>query len=184
MTEQPTSNGTSFLSRLDEYWVKRTIKPVAAANERLLSVCHEHWIKYVFPAFLYAALIGTSMLLFYFAALMAPSILGVSLFLFILGLALLCITHHWFFWLLLAESQAHIILTNKRVIHIHESLLWREEMVEISFERMKTVEAHKTNILQSVLNYGALEFEGKTRISRVPHPGTIARQIEQAMGMI
>ena len=41
-----------------------------------------------------------------------------------------------------------------------------------------------TGDLQSVLNYGTLEFEGKAKITRVPHPGTLAREIEQAMGMI
>ncbi len=184
MHEQQTSNGTFFLSKLDQYWVKRAIKPVVMPNERLLSVSHEHWIKYVFPSFLYVALTGTSLLLLYFAALFAPSVLGVALFLFILGVTLLFVTHHWFFWFLLAESQAHIIITNKRVIHIHESLLWREEMVEVSFEKMKTVEAHKRNIFQSVLNYGTLQFEPMVKIRLVSHPGALARQIEQAMGMI
>ena len=184
MSEQPTSNGTSFRSKLDQYWVKRSIKPAVIPNERLLSVSHEHWIKYVFPSFLYVVLMGASVLLFYFAALTTPSVLGVSLFLFTLALLLLFVTHHWFFWFLLAESQAHIIVTNKRVIHIHESLLWREEMVEVSFEKMKTVEAHKKNIFQSVLNYGTLQFEPMVKFRLVSHPGTLARQIEQAMGMI
>jgi hypothetical protein len=50
--------------------------------------------------------------------------------------------------------------------------------------KMKTIEAHKNNILQTVLNYGTLEFEGKGKMTRIPHPGSLAMQIEQAMGMI
>lgn len=185
MNQQSPSEGLSFLSRLDHYWIKRPVaKPAILNKESLIFISSEHWIKYVFPTFLYSVLMGSSMFLFYVATLSAPTASGFSLFLFIVSLFLLFITQHWFFWLLLAESQAHIIMTNKRVIYIHESLLWREEMVEISFEKMKTVESHKTNLLQSVLNYGTLQFESLMKIKRVPHPGTLARQIEQAMGLI
>lgn len=183
--QDPPTNGSAILSKLNQYWVKRPVeKPAIMPNEQLLSVSREHWIKYVFPSFLYIALGGTSILLFYFSALSASSVMGLSHGVFILALVLLFVTHHWFFWFLLAESQAHIIVTNKRVVWIHESLLRKEEMIEVSFEKMKTVEAHKKNILQIVLNYGMLDFEGKAKIFRVPHPGTLAMRIEQAMGMI
>lgn len=185
MDQQSPLDGLSFLSRLDRYWIRRPVaKPVITSNESLRLISAEHWIKYVFPCFLYIVLMGGGALLLYVSTVSAPAAFGMSATLFLLGLIILFVTQHWFFWFLLAESQAYIIVTNKRVISIRESLLWREEMLEISFEKMKTVESHKQNFLQYVLNYGTLQFESATAITRVPHPGTMARQIEQAMGMI
>ncbi len=185
MNQQSPSGELSFLSKLDQYWIKRPVgKPAIMHKEDLIFISKEHWIKYVFPCFLYGVLMGGGVLLLSVAAAGTPASFGVSGFLFVLALLLLIITQHWFFWFLLAESQAHIIVTNKRVVHIRESLLWREEMLEITFEKMKTVESHKKNILQYVLNYGTLQFESATKIRHVPHPGTLAREIEQAMGMI
>lgn len=185
MEQQSAPDGLSLLSRLDRYWIRRPVaKPVITSNESLLLISPEHWIKYVFPCFLYIVLMGGAALILYGAIVSAPSSFAVSAMLFLVGLVILFVTQHWFFWFLLAESQAHIIVTNKRVISIRESLLWREEMVEVSFEKMKTVESYKQNFLQYVLNYGALQFESATAIRHVPHPGTMAKQIEQAMGMI
>ncbi len=180
---EPT-DGTSFLSRLDRYWVRRPPAQVPVlSNEHLICVSPEHWIKYVFPSIIYMALVLVSLLAIWFSSLVAETAGRTSLFVFLFALVLLFFTHHWFYWYLLAESQAHIIVTSKRVIRIHENLLWREDMVDVSFEKMKTVEAHKLNLLQAVLNYGTLEFEAKAKITRVPHPGTLAMKIEQAMGM-
>ncbi|MBI5156343.1 hypothetical protein HZA45_03665 [Candidatus Peregrinibacteria bacterium] len=185
MTNESPANGLSLLSRLDRYWIKRPAPgPVLTAHERLICISTEHWIKYVFPSLLYALLMGTSAFFLYLAVLAAPSIHGLSLFFTVAALAVFFLFHHWFFWFLLAESQAHIIVTSRRIVYIHERLLRQEEMVEVSFEKMKTVEARKSNILQIILNYGSLDFESKAKLTRVPHPGTLAMRIEQAMGMI
>ena len=177
-------NGTSFLSGLNRFWIKRRQEKPVILNENLIAVSPEHWIKYFFPTFIYIVLMAGGLSLFYAAILNASTDAGTFYTLFIVSISLVFITHHWFFWFILAESQAHIIVTSRRVVHVHEVLLFHEEMVKVSFERVKTVEVHKDNILQSVLNYGTLVFEGRGAIQRVPHPGTIARQIEQAMGMI
>lgn len=185
MNMESNSDNMSFLSRLDRYWVKHPLaKPLLVPNEYLICISPEHWIKYLFPSFLYVALMVSGGILVSVAALSAPSGLSFFTTLFLPALLLLFVTHHWFFWFLLAETQAHIIVTNRRVVYIHESLLWREEAVEVSFEKMKTVEAHKKNIMQSLLNYGTLQFESATTIKRVPHPGTLAKNIQQAMGML
>ena len=184
MADTPPLNGTSIFSKLEGYWTKRPAeKPIIKNNETLIAVYHEHWIKYVFPVFLYVILMTAGFILLYGAVLSVTSI-AVFYTLLIIAIILLFGTHHWFFWYLLAESQAHIIITNRRVVYVHENILLEEQMLEVTFEKMKTVEAHKENFLQSVLNYGTLQFESSTKIKRVPHPGTIARQIEQAMGMI
>lgn len=172
------------LSVLDRYWVTREpIRPSVMPNEHLLLISDEHWIKYVFPLIVYAILTAAGLALsvgFFFAALDGQ----VSMLAFSIGLLLLTCTHHWFFWFLLAESQVDIIVTSKRVVYAHAGLLWDEDIVEVAFEKMKTVEAHKKSLLQSVLNYGTLNFEKKAQIARVPHPGTVARIIQQAIGMI
>ncbi len=174
----------SDLSALDRYWVKREpIRPSVMPNERLLLISDEHWIKYVFPLVVYGILTAAGLALSsgFFVAAQNEQI---SMLAFSIGLLLLTCTHHWFFWFLLAESQVDIVVTSKRVVYAHAGLLWDEDIVEVAFEKMKTVEAHKKTLLQSVLNYGTLNFEKKAQILRVPHPGTVARVIQQAIGMI
>lgn len=152
-------------------------------KERLLFISSQHWVKYLFPSFLYVLLTAAGFSLL-FGDIFFPVNAGVSMTLFFAGLVLLLCVHHWFFWFLLAESYADLIVTDQRVIYMHTGLLWDEDTVEVSFGKVKSVESHKKNLLQSVLNYGSLDFERKIQIDRVPHPGTLAKAIQQAMGMI
>ncbi len=171
------------LSGLSQYWIKRDVPIPVHPNERLLFLTDEHWIKYVFPSIVYAIItVAGIALLSSFFATSAES--GISMVTFPAGLILLTSVHHWFFWFLMAESNVDIIVTDKRVVYIHAGLLFAEDTIEISFEKLKAMQVHKTTILQSILNYGTLDFEGKAQIAHVPHPGTIARKIQQAMGMI
>lgn len=184
MDSETKSDGLSLLGKLDRYWTTRSMtKPNVLQNEQLICISPEHWIKYVLPFMLYLALTAIAIFFLAFAILTTSSVPGFFVF-FLLGFLTLICTHHWLFWFLLAESQTCIIVTNKRVIHIRQGLVWSEEIVDVAFEKMKTVEAHKTTLLQSLLNYGTLQFESSVTIKRVPHPGTLARQIEQAMGLI
>lgn len=184
MQDDSSPPDLSALSKLNRHWVRREpIRPHVMKNERLILISDEHWIKYVFPFLVYLILTAAGIALtssFVFAL----SDTGLSMLLFSIGLVILTCTHHWFFWFLLAESQVDIIVTSKRVVYAHAGLLYNEDIVEIAFGKMKTVEAHKKTFLESVLNYGALTFEKKALISRVPHPGTVARAIQQAIGMI
>lgn len=184
MKSKSNNDGLSLLGKLDQYWTTRsTAKPKILLDEQLISISLEHWIKYVFPCILYLLLTGAAIFLLSVAIFTVSSILGFSAF-FLLGLFVLVCTHHWFFWFLLAESKACIIVTNKRVVHIRHRLLWHEQIIDVAFDKMKTVEAHKTTLLQSLLNYGTLRFESAAAIKYVPHPANLARQIEQAMGLI
>ncbi|MBP7114409.1 MAG: hypothetical protein KBA40_03075 [Candidatus Peribacteraceae bacterium] len=185
MNDGPHDEGMSLLPSLEPYWKKSPnapkVRPVS--NEKLLRISGEHWIKYVFPSFLFVALssacfFGLSLAAFtdrYPAEIARPMVL--------LSCALFWCLFHWFFWFLLAETQTRIIVTSKRVLFIKTGLLWGEETVELAFEKMKSVEAHKLTLLQSILNYGTLQFE-PFKIKRVPHPGTMARLIQQSMGML
>jgi hypothetical protein len=184
MTTESDNNGLSFLEKLDRYWASRsTPKPKFVTNEKLICISPEHWIKYVLPFMLYILLTGAALFFFFLATLNTENLLSFFTF-FLVGCAVLICVHHWFYWFLLAESQACIIVTNKRVIHIRQGLLWHEQIMDIAFEKMKTVEAHKKTLLQSFLNYGTLQFEPTVKIHRTPRPGTLVREIEQAMGLI
>lgn len=182
MTKEPNSVGSSPLSWLNKFWVSR-VRTQTATNERLLLMCSEHWIKLVFPTILFLLLGGASVILSY-KAIVSPVSSGTSELMFFSGILVGTVAVHWYFWFLLAESQIDIILTSKRFVNMHSDSLWKEDILEIAFEKMKTVEAHTTNLLQTVLNYGTLEFEGKTKVPLVPRPGAVARQIEQAMGLM
>ena len=102
---------------------------------------------------------------------------------FIPAVLLMLVAHHWFFVMVLSEVADCIIVTDKRLIQLKIRLLQHDAMVEVSFEKMKMVEASKVGLLQNILNYGTLHFEGaKAAIKLVPHPNSVARDIEQAMG--
>ena len=151
-------------------------------GERLLRVIDEHWVKYVFPVFLYVLLTGVSMLLFFFAGLSAHHMMWLSHATFLLAIFLLLLTHHWFFAIILGEAIDCVVLTNLRSIHIETRLLFHDEMRENSFDKMRTIEASKEGILQNLLHYGTLRFQGGADIPLMPHPHRVAKEIEQAMG--
>lgn len=151
--------------------------------ERLIRIVQEHWMKYVFPVVVYVLLMGISMLLFFFAGLSIHHYMWLSHATFFIALLLMLASHHWFFTLLLSEHLGDIIITNRRVIHMETRLLFEEHMHEISFARIKFVQAKKQGVLQNLLRYGSLVFERGMTIPLVPHPNSVARDIERAMGM-
>ena len=151
-------------------------------GERLVCIIDEHWIKYVFPTFVYFTLLGVSLLLFILAGLSAHHYMWLSHLTLIAGLLLMLLVHHWFFLKLLGEAVDCIVITNQRSIHFDTQLLIRDQLIENSFDKMKTVEAHKEGLLQNILHYGTLRFQGGVDIPLVPHPHSIAKHIEQAMG--
>lgn len=154
-----------------------------ASGETIIRVMSEHWIKYVFPVCLYLVLTAVSVLLFLFAGMTAHHQTWLSYAAFIAALLLFLIAHHWFFVKLLSESMTHIVITTRRVIWLRESLFVHERMMEYAFEKMKTVEAGKQGLLQTILRYGTISFEGGAAIPFVPHPNRAVKDIEQAMGL-
>ncbi len=133
-------------------------------GETLVSVVNEHWIKYVFPVVMYVLLLGISLLLFILAGITAHHYMWLSHVTFVAGLLLFLLTHHWFFMVLLSESLDRIIITNRRLIRLQYRLILHEDVLEVSFEKMKTVNAQKEGFLQNVLNYGSLLFENNKAI--------------------
>jgi len=153
------------------------------SGEKIIRVVSEHWIKYVLLCFICIVLLSASALLFLLAGYTAHHNMWLSHVSFVVALLLFLVTHHWFFLSLLGESTAHIVVTNRRVIWMRERLFLHEQMMEYAYEKMKTVEAYKEGILQTILRYGSLKFESGAGIPLVPHPNSVAKDIEQAMGM-
>ncbi len=154
-------------------------------KERLVSVIHEHWMVYAKPLIICVLLFIVSAVFFTIAVMNASQDQLFRLIFSTFGFLLLLLTLHGFFLILLSESVSQVVITTKRVVRFHDILLYHKEMMEITFDKMKTVEAKKHGILQSLLNYGTLHFEGdKALVHYVPHPDSVVRDIEQAMGML
>ncbi len=151
-------------------------------GEHVVTVTDQHWIKYVIPMTIAFFLFAVVLLLFVLAGITAHHYMWLSYTTFIIALVLFLFMLHWFFMVLLSEAMDRIIITNKRLIRTQYSLLFREDILEISFEKMKTVDAQKTGILQNVLHYGTLVFESKlATIPLVPHPNRVAKTIQEIM---
>lgn len=153
------------------------------SGEHLVRVASGHWIVYVFPYFLLTVLTGISFLLLGLAATAAVQGFAVSVAAFWAGMLLLLAVQHWFFLYLMSDSLGYVLVTSRRVIVISTKLLVQETMQEIAFEKMKTVTAVKKGILQNVLTYGTLLFEGGTAVPYIAHPNSVVKDIQQAMGM-
>ncbi len=151
-------------------------------GEQLIRIIDEHWIKYVLPVFVYIVLLTASIFLFLLASALAETSVWASHTALIAGLLLMLFDHHWFFIRLISEATDCIVLTNQRSIHFETFLLLSDNMRENSFDKMRTVEAYHEGLLQNVLHYGTLRFQGGKDIELVPHPHRVAREIEQAMG--
>ncbi len=153
-------------------------------GERLIRIMSQHWIKYVFPVFIYTMILLVSILLFILAGVTAHHSMWLSHVSFFAALILFLVNHHWFFLTLLSESATRIIVTNHRVVWMRDKIFLDEQMMEYAFDKMKTVSMHKHGILQTVLRYGELEFESGAILPLVPHPGSVTKDIQQAMGMM
>ena len=97
-------------------------------------------------------------------------------------MTLFTFTAHWFFILLLGDALDCMLITNKRLLRMQYRPLSHEDVLEISFEKMKTVEARKVGFLQNILRYGTLHFETKlASIPYVSHPNKVAKTIQETM---
>lgn len=152
-------------------------------GEKLILILHEHWVKYVRLILVYILLLVSSVVLFYFAGVSAYHVEWLSQGLLLFAVFLFLFNHHWFFMSVLSQAENHILITSRRVIWIRNRLFIDEEMLEYAFDKMKFVESKKTTILQYIFQYGTLEFESGKPIPYVPHPNSVVRDIEQAMGM-
>lgn len=152
-------------------------------GERLIRIAHEHWMVYVRPTIIYLLLSGAAVLLVVFAGYAVTHVDWLAFLAFFVGTTLLLAVCHGFFFVILGEATSCFVITNHRVVHFKNIIIIREDMAEVSFEIIKTVEAHKRGILQYLFNYGSLDFEHKLTIDYVGHPNALARDVHQAMGL-
>lgn len=154
-------------------------------KERLIRVVDEHWMIYVRPL-IFSVLVfvaGVSIFVFYVNSNFEDAWMNVTVFLF--GFFTLVLSLHGIFLVLLNESISQFVITDRRLVHFDDALPFTESMLEVNFEKMKTVEVEKHGILQYTFNYGTLLFEtNKAKVHYVPHPNSVARDIHQAMGML
>lgn len=151
-------------------------------GETLIHIAYQHWIRFVGPIALAIALLGTSVLLYALAGISAHHYMWLSHFTLITGMLLCTFTIHWFFIVLLGDALDCIVITNKRLLRMQYRPLSHEDILEVSFDKMKTVEARKDGILQNILRYGTLTFE--TKLATIPyvlHPNGVAKTIQEAM---
>ena len=151
-------------------------------REHVVKVTDEHWVKYIMPALISVFLFAIAALLFLLAGFTAHHSVWLSHAAYIAALVLFLVTLHWLFMVLLSESLDKIIITNRRLLRVQYRLIFHEDILEVSFEKMKTVDAKKHGILQNLLHYGTLVFEvNKAAISLVPYPNRVAKVIQDAM---
>lgn len=156
--------------------------PHSIIGEHVVRVTDEHWVKYVIPAMISVFLFAIAVLLFLLAGFTAHHSVWLSHAAYISALVLSLVTLHWFFMVLLSESLDKIIITNRRLLRVQYRLIFHEDILEVSFEKMKTVDARKHGFFQNLLHYGTLYFETKlAAVPLVPHPNRIARVIQDAM---
>ena len=158
------------------------MSPAALPVEKVIRISGLHWIHHVIPVVVYVLLFGVSLLLFVLAGMAAHHNMWLSHGTFLAALLLMLCDHHWFFAFLMSAATEHIVVTDQRVIVMNTRLFLEDQMFEISFEKMKTVEGRKDGILQNVLRYGSLWFESGSHIDYVPHPGLFVKDIQQSMG--
>ena len=154
-----------------------------ASPERVIAVVPEHWVRYVRLVSVIVLVGLGDLALFLLAGVFAIHNAALSNGLFMAAVLLLLLLHHWSFAALGSETVRSIIITNRRVVHYGVRLLFYEELKEIAFEKMKSVDAVMKGFWQNLLRYGSLEFEEKTVVHDVPHPTRVVRIIEQAQGL-
>ncbi|MDO8648869.1 MAG: hypothetical protein Q7R81_03735 [Candidatus Peregrinibacteria bacterium] len=151
-------------------------------GEHVVKVTDEHWVKYVVPVLISIFLFAIAFLLFVLAGITAHHYMWLSHASYIAALLLFLVTLHWFFMVLLSEGLDKIIITNRRLMRVQYRIIFHEDILEISFDKMKTVDARKHGFIQNILHYGTLIFEvNKARVPLVPHPNRIAKIIQDAM---
>lgn len=137
--------------------------------ERLVDAFSTHWIKYVAPLIVYSILMVLTFTVFILAKLAGNIAPWLAIMSFLVGFILMLGAHHWFFHRVFSEFMMLIIVTSRRFVFLRDTILVRDDMHEISLERILAVRAKKRGIIQNVLNYGSLWFDtGGTTMENSP----------------
>lgn len=160
-----------------------------AEPERIVRAFSTHWVKYVTPVMVLIMLTIGITSIFFLTFALRQSVPLVSQGLFLAGVLLVTLVHHWFFHKILSEAMEDIIITTRRIIWIKEALYQTDDMRQIPLDKIQGVETKKHGLSQTILQYGTLWFDtGGTVTSDenaimdlVPHPNSVARDINQLL---
>lgn len=153
------------------------------ARERVIAVVPGHWVRYVRLVAVIALTGLADAAVFAAAGFFALHNPYLANGLFVAALLLLLLLYHWAFAAVASASMQCVIVTNHRVVSYAVRLLFYEELQEVAFEKMKSVDVVMDGFWPNLLRYGSLVFEGKVSVAYVPHPNRVARLIEQAQGL-
>ena len=156
-------------------------------DERLVRAFSTHWVKYIQPIIIFTLVMLSSSAVMFAAYLMRESLWPVAIGFFMASAVFIILAHHWFFHTLLSEAMEDVIITTERIIWIKESLYQTDDMRQIPLENIQGVEAAKHGLSQTILHYGTVWFDtGGTvtsdenaKLTRVPHPNQVAREINE-----
>lgn len=151
-------------------------------GEHVVYLTDEHWVKLIVPVLVSVFLFAISFLLFILAGITAHHSMWLSHGTYVIALLLFLATMHWFFMMILSENLECIVITNRRLMRFRYKMIFDEDILEVSFEKMKTVDVSKHGLIQNLFHYGTLYFETKlASIPLVPHPNHVAKIIQDAM---
>lgn len=168
-------------------WKRRAPAPTIGKDERLIAQSHHHWMKFTPSICVYVFLMILSIITLVYVPSLRQSAPELSTIVFWCVLLAMVIVQHWFFHAMLSENTTTIILTNKRILYLENSLWVDDAMDELVLKRIQMVKVHKQGVIRHMLNYGELScfFDvdaGKT-FRFMPGPQTWARQIENLMNV-
>ncbi|PIR53032.1 hypothetical protein COU76_03190 [Candidatus Peregrinibacteria bacterium CG10_big_fil_rev_8_21_14_0_10_49_10] len=158
----------------------------AIEGEEVVLFINEHWVKYI-PPMLLAMLSWILYVLCLTLSLAINTVShGLSVFVIVLGHFLLLALHHTAFYRFFNASTWQTLITNRRILEIHQQLWISNKVSDTPLWRVRTVEVKQQGIMQQLLGYGILVLNrGEIpTIHRVPHPHMAhARLIPYIQGM-
>lgn len=158
--------------------------------ERLVAAFSTHWIKYIAPITIYVILMILTFIIYLLAQLAGNAAPWLAITSFLVGFLLMLSVHHWFFHRAFSEFMMLAIITSRRFVFLRDTILVRDDMHEISLERILAVRAKKRGIIQNILDYGSLWFdtggttmENSPIIPQISHPHYKVKIIMKLMRM-
>lgn len=156
-------------------------------GEKLIDVVSTHWMKYFRPTLVLLITVPFAVFLLYLPVSGLVDGVILSHVFFFAGTSLLILATHWGFHRLLSEAMVDIIITNRRIVYLCNTLLTQDIMREYHMERLRTVEGEKDGFSENIFGYGTLTMSTEggggedARIDLVPKPNELSQQIINAM---
>lgn len=156
--------------------------PKLHPDEIIMYRFDDHWTRFVRSAVAYLLIILA--LAGFGAFILWGDFMDSSIFLLVMGTALIVATHAYFVFLF-GEALEVTYLTQYRLVHFEQTLFTQNDVIEVSFDTTKNVIGTKRGILQNLLDYGNVTFTTTgTTIDYVPRPDHVAELIQEFTGRL